>query len=83
MSPLFHISTIHSFLWSVIRPFRSDIAAWVTSRIEQKIADRKEHRDRKGTRANTKIRLEQEIAELEDNLAAVGRIEQFTYGTGE
>lgn len=81
-SPLFHISTIHSFLWSVIRPFRSDITAWVTSRIEQKIADRKEHYDRKGTRANTKARLGQEIAELEGDLATVGGIEKFTYGTG-
>ena len=36
-SQLFHISTIHSFLWSVIRPFHLDIAKWVVARIHEKI----------------------------------------------
>lgn len=43
LSPLFHISTIHSFLWSVIRPFQGDIATWVGIRIAEKIAERREH----------------------------------------
>lgn len=82
VSPLFHVSTIHSFLWSVIRPFKTDIAAWVVARIEEKIAEKREHYQKPRTQAKTKERLEREIAELEENLAAIDRIETFTYGTG-
>jgi DNA helicase-2/ATP-dependent DNA helicase PcrA len=82
VSPLFHISTIHSFLWSVIRPFQSDIAAWVATRIEEKITERRAHFDRPRTQAKTKARLEQEIADLEAELAAIGEVEKFVYGTG-
>lgn len=82
VSPLFHISTIHSFLWSVIRPFQSDIAAWVGVRIEEKIAERREHYNRPRTQMRTKARLEIEIAELEAQLAAISSVEKFTYGTG-
>ncbi|WP_375380173.1 UvrD-helicase domain-containing protein [uncultured Sphingomonas sp.] len=81
-SPLFHVSTIHSFLWSVIRPFKPDIAAWVMVRIEEKIAEKREHYERPRTQARTKERLEREIAELEEDLEAIGRVETFTYGTG-
>lgn len=82
VTPLFHISTIHSFLWSVVRSFQSDIAAWVVSRIEEKIAEKRAHYDKPGTRAATKMRLDQEIVGLEAELEAVGRVEKFTYGTG-
>ncbi len=81
-SSLFHISTIHSFLWSVIRPFQSDIGSWVMERIEEKIAEKKEHRDRPRTQERTKIRLAQEIADLEAEFGAINKIERFTYGTG-
>jgi DNA helicase-2/ATP-dependent DNA helicase PcrA len=82
VSPLFHVSTIHSFLWSVIRPFKTDIAAWVVARIQEKIAEKREHYEKPRTQARTKERLEREIAELEEDLAAIGRVETFTYGTG-
>lgn len=82
VSPLFHVSTIHSFLWSVIRPFKTDIAAWVVARIEEKITEKQEHHQKPRTQAKTKERLEREIAELEEDLAAIDRVEAFTYGTG-
>lgn len=82
VSPLFHISTIHSFLWSVIRPFHSDIATWVASRIEEKIAERRAHYDRPRTQPATKARLEEEIRGLEAELRTIGQVERFVYGTG-
>jgi DNA helicase-2/ATP-dependent DNA helicase PcrA len=82
VSPLFHISTIHSFLWSIIRPFHTNIATWVVSRIEEKIAERREHYDRPRTQERTKARLEQEIADLEAELGAIDRVEKFVYGNG-
>lgn len=81
-SPLFHISTIHSFLWSVIRPFQSEIATWVGIRVEEKIAERREHYEKPRTQARTKARLEIEIGELEAQLGAIAGVEKFTYGTG-
>lgn len=82
VSPLFHVSTIHSFLWSIIRSFHPDIAAWVATRIEEKIAERREHYDKPRTQARTKARLEQEIAALKAELGAIGGVEKFVYGTG-
>lgn len=82
ITPLFHISTIHSFLWSVVRAFQLDIAAWVVSRIEEKITEKRAHYNKPGTRAATRTKLEREIAGLDAELAAVGRVEKFTYGTG-
>lgn len=82
VSPLFHISTIHSFLWSVIRPFHSDIATWVTTRIEEKIGERRSHYEKPRTQAKTKARLEHEIADLKTELGAIGKVEKFVYGTG-
>lgn len=82
VSPLFHISTIHSFLWSVIRPFQGDIATWVKLRINEKLVERREHCDKPRTQARTKARLEIEIGELEEQLGRIGEIETFIYGTG-
>ena len=81
-SPRFHISTIHSFLWSIIRPFHADIATWVASRIEAKIAERQARCNKPRTQARTKIRLEQEIQDLQADLGAISGVEKFTYGTG-
>lgn len=82
VSPVFHISTIHSFLWSVIRPFQSDIATWVGSRIREKIAERREHYDKPRTQAQTKARLEREIAELTAELNEISEVQKFVYGGG-
>ncbi|KQX19177.1 MULTISPECIES: UvrD-helicase domain-containing protein [unclassified Sphingomonas] len=82
VSPLFHVSTIHSFLWSIVRPFQTDIAAWVVARIDEKIGERQERHAKPGTRAATRVRLEQEIADLGIEREAIGRVEKFTYETG-
>lgn len=81
-SRLFHISTIHSFLWSIASPFQSDINAWVRDRINEKIAERRERFNKPGTRAATKIRLEQEMADLRAELEKVHNVEKFDYATG-
>lgn len=80
-STLFRISTIHSFLWSIIRSFHSDIAAWVKKRIREKIAEKQDHYDRPRTQTRTKVRLGQEIANLEAELELIDRLPEFNYGT--
>lgn len=39
---LFHVSTIHSFLWTVIRPFQNNLREWVSNRLREKIAEEQE-----------------------------------------
>jgi DNA helicase-2/ATP-dependent DNA helicase PcrA len=34
--PLFHVSTIHSFLWSVIKPFQSDLHACEATKVKER-----------------------------------------------
>jgi DNA helicase-2/ATP-dependent DNA helicase PcrA len=79
---LFHVSTIHSFLWSLVRSFQTDIKLWVADRIREKIAEKDAHRDKPRTQARTRERLVQEIAEFQGQIASVARVERFTYGTG-
>ncbi len=38
-NPLVQVSTIHSFMWSLIRPFQTDIKSWVTVRIDEKLEE--------------------------------------------
>ncbi|WP_269781316.1 AAA family ATPase [Luteimonas fraxinea] len=35
--PLVHVSTIHSFMWLLAKPFQKDIRVWVSGRIAEKI----------------------------------------------
>ena len=41
-NPLVHVSTIHSFLWSLIRSFQLDIQGWVANRIDEKLVKLRE-----------------------------------------
>lgn len=43
-NPLFHVSTIHSFLWKVVQPFQFMIREWVRADIRRLIAERDEAR---------------------------------------
>jgi len=79
---LFYVSTIHSFLWSLVRNFQADIKLWVVDRVREKIAEKAEHRDRPRTQARTRERLAREIAELHEELAHVVRVTRFTYSSG-
>lgn len=79
-APLFHVSTIHSFLWSVISPFQVDIRNWVADRIREKITEKREHYNKPRTQQKTKDRLALEIAGLEEEMACLERVPKFTYG---
>jgi DNA helicase-2/ATP-dependent DNA helicase PcrA len=79
---LFHVSTIHSFLWTVIRPFQEDIRAWVERRLHEKLEERQEKLNRPTTKATTRQRAEQDVARYRSQLTALPRVPSFTYGTG-
>lgn len=79
---LFHVSTIHSFLWTVIRSFHNDLREWVTERIAEKIAEAEAHIAKSRTRANTRERLTADIARYQAQRTAIAQVNRFSYGTG-
>ncbi|MGG2400137.1 UvrD-helicase domain-containing protein [Pseudomonas sp. SH1-B] len=79
---LFHVSTIHSFLWTVVRPFQANLKNWVIARIQDKILEAQEHHDKPRTRPATRERLVGEIARYRRQLEDVGLRTHFSYGAG-
>lgn len=79
---LFHVSTIHSFLWTVVSPFQQDLRRWVAGRIEEKIAAAQERLDNPRTRANTRETLVRDIERYRRQTEALVSVPRFIYGTG-
>jgi DNA helicase-2/ATP-dependent DNA helicase PcrA len=81
-APLFHVSTIHSFLWTVVRSFQEDIRKWVHGRINEKIAEAQAHQAKPRMQAATKERLARDIERYRAQLAGLSEVKRFSYGTG-
>lgn len=79
---LFHVSTIHSFLWTVVSPFQQDLRRWVAGRIEEKIAAAQERLDNPRTRANTRDTLGRDIERYQRQTEVLRSVARFIYGTG-
>lgn len=79
---LFHVSTIHSFLWTVIKPFQSNIRHWVSNRLRQKIDEEQEKIEKPRTREATKVRAAENIERYTRQLAEICSVKSFRYGTG-
>ena len=82
--PLFHVSTIHSFLWNLVRPFQTDLKAWVHRRLEQKLDElkSKELDFGKKTQEKTRVKNAEDQDKCRRQLASLHKVERFTYGTG-
>lgn len=81
-APLFHVSTIHSFLWSVIKPFQSDLHIWVRNRLDEKIAEAQEKIAKPRTQTATKERLKEDIERYKRQKEHLSLVKSFKYGTG-
>ena len=83
-NPLVHVSTIHSFLWSLVRSFQSDIQEWVANRIDEKLVELREAAARFGPRVQqrTRDKNQRDIARYEQQRTEIGRVRPFNYGTG-
>jgi DNA helicase II / ATP-dependent DNA helicase PcrA len=83
-NPLVHVSTIHSFLWSIARGFQQDIAAWVANRIDERIVELQDDAANFGPRVQQKTRGKnaRDIVRYEQLRDAVTQVRSFTYGTG-
>jgi ATP-dependent DNA helicase UvrD/PcrA len=79
-TPLAHVSTIHSFLWTIIKPFQNDIRAWVANDIRRVID---EERATAATRQGlAKQRAEDRAERYESALTELPSVKDFRYGTG-
>lgn len=82
--PLVHVSTIHSFMWLLAKPFQNDIRVWVSGRIEEKIAALEEKRATYGPRVQqrTKDRDTRDLERLHRQSGRIAAVKGFRYGTG-
>ncbi|WP_375552543.1 UvrD-helicase domain-containing protein [Rhodophyticola porphyridii] len=79
---LFHVSTIYSFIWNVIKPFQKNLREWVKGRLQEKIAEKQEKIDKPGTREATRARAAEDIERYHGQLAEIDGVKSFRYGTG-
>ena len=76
----FHVSTIHSFSWELIKPYTNDICDWLISNLAEEIAVLREKQDkaRKHT-TKTYIDRERKIGLKNKRLNILPSIKKFTY----
>lgn len=77
-----HVSTIHSFLWTLIRSFTPDIKEWLKLRLQERIAEESDRIAKPRTREATKVKARQRIERITAQLATIVSIDKFGYATG-
>lgn len=75
---LIEVSTIHSFVWSLIGNFHADIKSWLIAYLNTKI-DELNEKQRKGRKGKASLDREKEIATKQKRLAGLNNIKRFTY----
>jgi len=82
--PLVHVSTIHSFMWLVAKPFQNDIRAWVSGSIAEKLASLEEKKATYGSRVQqrTKDKDTRDLERLRRQSERIAAVKCFRYGTG-
>lgn len=83
-NPLVQVSTIHSFLWSVVRHFQTDIAGWVATKLDKRIAELQEAVANYGPRVQqkTKDKNQRDIERYQQQRAMIDQVKLYSYGTG-
>jgi DNA helicase-2/ATP-dependent DNA helicase PcrA len=83
-NPLIHVSTIHSFLWTIVKSFQLDIRTWVERRINEKIDALRVTAAAFGPRVQERTREKnrRDITRYETERTRIAAVLSFTYGTG-
>lgn len=81
---LVHVSTIHSFMWLLAKPFQNDIRTWVSKRIAEKITALEDKRINYGPRVQqrTKDKDARDIERLNRQAEGILAVKGFRYSTG-
>jgi len=82
--PLYHVSTIHSFLWELMSPFQHDIKKWVVNKIRMTIEELVEKQASYGPRVQqrTKDKDSKRLEKYHKLSELIPHIDQFVYGIG-
>ncbi|MCK6435444.1 UvrD-helicase domain-containing protein [Rivihabitans pingtungensis] len=82
--PLVHVSTIHSFMWLLAKPFQNDIRIWVSARIGEKIEALEQKQATYGPRVQqrTKDKDTRDLERLHRQSGRIAAVKGFRYGTG-
>jgi ATP-dependent DNA helicase UvrD/PcrA len=83
-NPIADVSTIHSFLWTLVEPFRHDIRRWLEEHGTTDLAELEDKYANLGPRTHDKTRLElkQKIDRRRDGLSRMDAVEKFQMGVG-
>lgn len=83
-NPLIHVSTIHSFLWALVRTFQGDLRQWVEGRIEEKLQELRNEAENFGPRVHQRKREknQRDIERYKREKERIKVIRTFNYGTG-
>jgi DNA helicase II / ATP-dependent DNA helicase PcrA len=81
--PIIHISTIHSFLWTVVKPFQYDIRQWVSRKARLRLQELIYEQAGFSSRIQQKRREDTtaRIRRLRDQIPMIDHVSTFTYGT--
>lgn len=76
-NPLFYVSTIHSFVWEVIKPFQVDIKKYY---IEFKEDEKREIQGKiERARISTRQKYTNDLEKIENRISKAKNISKFTY----
>jgi DNA helicase-2/ATP-dependent DNA helicase PcrA len=83
-NPIAHVSTIHSFLWTLVEPFQEDIRQWLGAHGALDVAEHEAKYAKMGlrTRPKTKQDLQNKIDRKRDQLSKLPAVEKFQLGVG-
>ncbi len=76
--PIFMVSTIHSFLWELIKYYQADIKTWVAESLKKDIADLNE-KQAKGRGGDAAIKRAEEIERKTIRLEKIKTVKKFSY----
>ena len=79
MKDIFHVATIHSFIWSLIGSFQSDIKTWIKSATDNEIARLNEEQSRSRSGNRTSAERARRIVALTRRKESFAQIRRFIY----
>jgi DNA helicase II / ATP-dependent DNA helicase PcrA len=78
---LFHVSTIHSFLWGVVGRFQKDIRETLRAKLIPDLIARTAEKDN-GGKSKAALKARVKVGELNDQLAHLDNVADFRYDDG-
>ncbi len=76
--PVFSVSTIHSFLWELIKNYQEDIRTWIMNSLEDEIQEL-QAKQLSGKSGKTAAKRADDIKRKTERLAKISTIKKFSY----